>query len=95
MLLGATRLPCLAILLRSVATCCVSQNELVSTPGAALLHEPVKHHATSTIWHEKLHHFLNSSQQHPTCRSTSQQGGATCYAQQGYDRLAEALCRVC
>ena len=45
----------------------------------------LQHHATSTIVAWKIWLFSNLSQQHPTCRNTSQQGGqthATCCAQQ-------------
>ena len=37
----------------------------------------LQHHATSTNVARKIWLFSNLSQQHPTCRNTSQQGGQT------------------
>ena len=50
----------------------------------------LQHYATSTNVAWKIWPFSNSSQQHPTCRNTSQQGsqtGATCCSQQCCDML--------
>ena len=53
-----------------------------------------QHHATSTNVAWKNWSFSNLSQQHPTCRNTSQQGGqtqATCCTQQCCDMLCSII----
>ena len=55
----------------------------------------LEHHATSTNVAQKIWPFSNLSQQHPTCRNTSQQGGqmhSTCSAQQRCDRYVALKC---
>ena len=64
-LLGATCCAPLDTVLRRVATCWTN------------LAKRVQHQATSTNVAWKFWPFSNLSQRHPTCRTTSQQGGQT------------------